>query len=166
MVALLLRDDVTLPLKPNGCQEVIMDLQSGEKVFSWHCAFKGCTSCSSECSVSQNHEKGVWDHIWLTRDIEHRFALQDIAFEYRLSEAPLDVQMVCFTLYSNALVEKERDCIPLIGLSKDRRCLQHLGEVLEEDHVSVLICFICACKHIHIRVTIIMVRLCKRAPLQ
>ena len=56
--------------------------------------------------------------------------------------------MVGVTLYSAALPEKERLCVPLVGTSIDRRSLVHVGEVLKEDAIHVFMCFVCACKHI------------------
>ena len=44
---------------------------------------------------------------------------------------------------------KERAHIPRVGISLDRRALQNVGEVLNPQRVSVLMCFICGCKHIH-----------------
>ncbi len=56
--------------------------------------------------------------------------------------------MICFTLYAGALAEKERECVPVLGASTDRRALIQVGEVLREEHIGVLLCFVCACKHV------------------
>ena len=58
-----------------------------------------------------------------------------------------------YILYSNAnrdevkeaLAEKERQTVPLLGVATDRRALTHLGEVFYEDNVVTLICFVCGC---------------------
>ena len=50
---------------------------------------------------------------------------------------------------SDAVGIKERSHIPLVGASLDRRALQSVGEVFNKSHISMLICFICACKHVH-----------------
>ena len=49
---------------------------------------------------------------------------------------------------SEALAVKGRKHIPLVGASVDRRALQSVGEVFNKNHVSVMICFICGCKHV------------------
>ena len=38
--------------------------------------------------------------------------------------------------------------MPLVGASVDRRALQSVGEVFNKNHLSVMICFICGCKHV------------------
>ena len=66
-----------------------------------------------------------------------------------IAKGPPDIlEVTCFTLLAAAVAEKERHSMPLLGDSTDRRNLSHVGEVLNEDTTSVLICFICACKHI------------------
>ena len=46
------------------------------------------------------------------------------------------------------MAEKERDCVPLLGVSTDRRALLQVGEVLREGQISGLLYFVCACKHV------------------
>ena len=55
---------------------------------------------------------------------------------------------VLFTLYNSALAEKERSSVPLLGHSTDRRVLEHVREVFNDDNVHVLMCFMCACKEL------------------
>ena len=145
-VASLLRDDVTLPLKPKSQLEVFSDVDSGVRLPTWHCAFQGCSSCSANTVTQQNHERGVWSHIWRTK--QHYEDLTRVLQKYKLSDSGVSQQMISFTLYSAALAEKERLCVPLVGASIDRRSLLHVGEVLNDDAIHVLICFICGCKHI------------------
>ena len=49
------------------------------------------------------------------------------------------------------MAEVERNCVPMLGDTTDRRNLSHVGEVFNEDSTSVLICFVCACKKIQHR---------------
>ena len=56
--------------------------------------------------------------------------------------------MVLFTLYAAAVAEKKRESMPQVGINRDRRSLQHVGEVLHEEAIGVLMCFVCACKHL------------------
>ena len=51
-----------------------------------------------------------------------------------------------FTLFNNALAEKERGFVPMVGHSTDRRAIQHTREVFREDSIEVLMCFVGACK--------------------
>ena len=38
--------------------------------------------------------------------------------------------------------------MPRVGLSVDRRVMAHIGEVLHEDNVEVLMCVVCGCKEL------------------
>ena len=55
---------------------------------------------------------------------------------------------MCFTLYNSALAEKERSSVPFLGHSTDRRVLEHVREVFNDDNVHVLMCLMCACKEL------------------
>ena len=41
--------------------------------------------------------------------------------------------------------------MPMLGHSTDRRAISHTREVLREDNIQVLMCFVCACKEISYR---------------
>ena len=65
---------------------------------------------------------------------------------YASNDAAL--QELAFALLVRALAEKERARgVPLLGHSRDRRTLEHIGEVYTDENVRVLMCFICASKH-------------------
>ena len=51
-----------------------------------------------------------------------------------------------FTLLSEAIAEKARCSVPLVGHATDRRALRQVGEVFSEASSEVLMCFVCACK--------------------
>ena len=51
-VASLLRNDVTLPLKPGNQEEVFSDVYSGIRLPVWHCAFQGCSVCADNPRTS------------------------------------------------------------------------------------------------------------------
>jgi hypothetical protein len=142
-----LRENVLLPLHPDLGEMGVAYTKVDTPVVlpSWHCAIQGCTACSRR-RASENSEAGLWKHIWDWGT--HRRLLTDIMAKYGLREPHLDAEEVAFTLYGQALNEKERSSCPLVGAATDRRTLQHLGEVFYEDNVSTLMCFICGCKHI------------------
>ena len=43
-----------------------------------------------------------------------------------------------------AIMEKERQGMPALGYSRDRRALQHLDDVYNSDSVKQLVCLVCA----------------------
>ena len=53
--------------------------------------------------------------------------------------------------YEEACKERERQHVPSVGLSVDRRTLRHLQEVLQPKSVQCLMCFVCSEKHLCIR---------------
>ena len=68
--------------------------------------------------------------------------------KHGVTEPHMKPEDVAFALYNQALAEKERQTVPLVGVATDRRALAHLGEVFYEDNVTALICFVCGCKHL------------------
>ena len=142
-----LRENVLLPLHPDLCEMGVPFTKVDTAVVlpAWHCAFQGCTACSQRSSNDKS-EAGLWNHIW--QYATHQHLLTDLITRHCLREPMLKDEEIAFTLYGQALNEKERKSCPLVGAATDRRALQHLGEVFYEDNVSTLMCFICGCKHI------------------
>ena len=139
-VAALLREDVTLPLKPDSSTEVFTDVDSGMALPTWHCTFHNCKACSADISDGYPHEYGLWQHI--TGNAGHQQTLVRIAEAHALFESHLDKEHVLFSLYAGAVAEKARTFMPLLGTSTDRRSLQQVAEVFNEGTTSVLMCFI------------------------
>ena len=106
--------------------------------------YEGCRKCSDDVSNWQPQKKGLWTHVWAC----HKSVLQQIFKKYELVEDGKYADEVAFALYNAALVHSERQSCPRVGVSTDRRCMQHLSEVFQEDQVKTLICFICGCKHV------------------
>ena len=53
--------------------------------------------------------------------------------------------------YEEACKEKERQHVPSVSISVDRRSLLDLQEVLQPDSVQCLMCFVCSERHLCIR---------------
>ena len=68
--------------------------------------------------------------------------------KYSLQQHFEDQEYVAFSLLSEAVAVQERKHMPLVGASVDRRALQSVGEVFNKNHLSVMICIICGCKHV------------------
>ena len=81
-----LRDEVLLPLDPKSTNrtQVWSNVHEGIVLPTWHCGFRGCvdTSSSHETLTAQNHEKGVWQHIWAV----HGHVLRNLITQYKLKE--------------------------------------------------------------------------------
>eukprot|EP00973_Karenia_brevis_P090892 12404871-Karenia_brevis.AAC.1 len=91
---------------------------------AWHCAFQGCYACSEKWQERNNHQHDLWQHVWSA----HQKDLRQIIVQFSVLDDFLDLKEVAFTLYSQALLESERESCPLLGAATDRRALSHLGE--------------------------------------
>ena len=140
----LLRDDVLLPLRPNDKESVWTDVNTALVLPSWHCAFRGCASCSAGWVKGDSHEKGLWTHLWES----HKEAFVRIIDVHDLLSGMSTHEEVALALYNAGLAEKERGGCPKVGVATDRRALLHLGETFYEENVATLMCFICGCKHV------------------
>ena len=145
-VSALLRDDVLLPVTEAGAMAT--DATSGMQLPACHCAFKGCKGQAAawESMPSDNycHERNFWQHL----SAEHGIALKTIARQRGLRQQKMNEADVLLTLYNAGLAERERNSVPELGASIDRRTMAHVSEVFGETKVKVLMCFSCACKEI------------------
>ena len=144
-----LREDVLLPLHPDPGETGATWTQVDKALVlpSWHCSFLGCAACCQR-QTDSNHEAGLWQHIWNAST--HRPLLTKVIRNHKLQETHMAIEEVAFTLYNQALAEKERQSCPVLGVATDRRSLAHLREVFYEENVATLICFVCGCKHLKI----------------
>ena len=158
-LTLHLRDNVLLPLD-HGDQDgesVFTNLASGVKLPSWHCPFhmqragSRHVPCQAramdhgrQAHTASSHQKELWAHVRCM----HGDVLRSIAGRWKLAGQQLDVEEVHLTLFHAALAEMERQTVPRLGLALERRVLHHVGEVLRDDNVQVLMCFMCACKEL------------------
>ena len=110
--------------------------------------FAGCLACAEENTSKEIvQEKGIWQHIW--KDKEHLLVLIKLIQKHSLQQHFKNQEYVAYFLLSEAVAVKERLHIPLVGASLDRRALQSDGEVFNKNQISVLICIMCGCKHVH-----------------
>ena len=147
-----LRDDVWLPLQPRSSESVTLDeVQSGILLPPWHCTFVGCCTVAQNLSQLESHENELWSHIWSSSAGKigaHKHTLLKIIADAGVRRSLLSDEEIAFSLYTEAIAQKSRSNVPLLGLSTDRRALCHLAEVFHEDNIHTLMCFICSCKHI------------------
>ena len=95
-----------------------------------HCAFAGC-------SWTGKHSDDIDDHILQAHGAE-------IATLVHPDPDLLDLKSEYMAYYIAAIAEKERDGLPIIGSSLDRRTFEHLREVYRSERIRSLVCFICA----------------------
>ena len=94
-----------------------------------HCAFKGCTTYTMHCSDTEHWglEKWLYEHL-LAVHVEKE--LCEIYTKFCSSEVA-HRQMWLLAYYMAAVREKEREHMPLLGPSVDRRSLAYVNQVCQ-----------------------------------
>jgi hypothetical protein len=146
------RDHVQLPPDPADPTVPWTDVASGVKLPLAHCAFRGCRWTS---------DHGV-DSLWQHLNEEHmddfaRTCGPEACATDTYAEKLRSGRQVCATdayaeelrraYYVAALQQKEREGMPTVGPSIDRRAFGHLGEQYNDREVQSLVCLVCAQIH-------------------
>jgi hypothetical protein len=162
-----LRQKPLLPAHPDDPSHELpwTDVSSGVKLPAAHCAFKGCDYTDNHHSthlashVIQYHREAILECIWPVADCE---ALQSESEEegrgnvVEAVPAPAQGAHVSQKLkakimayYTAAIREVERQGVPTIGVSIDRRAFKHLQEKYNSEEIQSLMCFVCAQVKVH-----------------
>ena len=145
-----IRDEPRLPLDPRRPDQVFTDVTSGIALPVAHCAM--VCSNGKRCTWAETGMKTLVD----AQPISHVAALRchllkehaDLFQEALGSEIAKEEYL---DYYEEACKVKERQGVPTVGLSVDRRVLSHLQEVLQPDSIQCLMCFICSERHLGIK---------------
>ena len=138
-----LRDEVLLPLDPSDptATTVFTNVEEAVVLPPWHCPFRACCAAETDLRACDKHENRLWHHIWhgASSDVPHVFLLREIIFKHNLKQTFIPerrhLEELAFTLLSGALLAKERELCPRLGLTTDRRTLGHIGEIFHEDKI-------------------------------
>ena len=164
----LVRGEPLLPLDPTTADIPCADVDTPILWPSWHCPFLYCTKCGlvrykkantqshkSSCHIlqSSNHIRDAWSHIWgsIVDPGAHRIQLGSIVDREfpELMRKKDEREEMALTLLEEAVAEKCRSTVELVGHARDRRCLNHTQEVFQEGNCKTLMCFICNSKHVY-----------------
>ncbi len=129
VVKALLRSRPLLPPHPEDAGQDYVDVQSGVSFPLAHCAVKGCSWTIDTLEPGDSVEQEIRLHIAGVH-----------AADMQLSNAGLDLM----AYYNAAIAERERENMPLIGPSIDRRVFKWLQRACNSETVRSLICFVCA----------------------
>jgi hypothetical protein len=128
-----LREEVLLPLDPEDAEKKapFLDVQRGVVLPPWHCPFQGCSVAEKDPGACDKHESNLWQHIWAKKygSNAHSASICRIVCKHGLKDGTANLQELAFTVFSMAMLEKERGGCPKLGLATDRRALGHVGEV-------------------------------------
>ena len=161
---------VALPLEPESSNAVLEDVDTPVLWPSWHCPFRDCAACGivryekkkprpnpaqNNIVPETNSVREAWAHIWGSKFAvgPHRMQLARVVgrvFPELISREQSRMRMA-LTLLEEALAEKCRGTVELVGMARDRRTLSHMQEVTQSDNCKTLMCFICNSKHIYYR---------------
>ena len=166
----MIRADPLLPLHPLSTNEKVDDVDTPLLWPSWHCPFQGCAECGlvrhenpvehknvlkNNILPETNSARELWLHIWGQNFHigKHRMQLArvvDRIFPELVRREQLRMRMA-HSFLEEAIAEKCRSAVELVGLARDRRTLNHMQEVLQGDNCKTLMCFICNSKHVYYR---------------
>ena len=169
-----LREHPLLPMRPDGPDEVFMDLNLGIRLPDVHCAVKGCTW--SKDVEDRKHIHGIrqWSFEWelfMHLMSEHRDLFSKelldwgipaeatgvgsaMPYEQARSDRSFDGRWQCdlflriISDYLAAVRMVEEGSMPIIGVAKDRQVLRSLNAIMP--WTTSKICFCCAQIHVQV----------------
>ena len=164
-IAGYLRDHPTMPADPEDPEktEPFTDVDGGGRLPPVSCAVQGCAwwgghpICRAELADDPEHP---WDRELRAHvTVDHQDLLESIAVDvlgdladhasraFAVAADDTDEELVkklLWHLFKEAIAVKEREAIPIVGPSVDRRSFDHLAQVYTDATIRQLICFCCA----------------------
>ena len=143
-----LREYPLLPPEARDARASHLEVDSGQRMPMCHCAFKGCGASTTEFPDDQHWacEKWLFDHLM---ECHAGVEMADINKNCCQGKKHLQ-EMTLLAYYMAAVREREREHLPLIGPSVDRRALSMLHKLCCSKNIHGMICFVCAQVHTHV----------------
>jgi len=126
-LAQCLRSRPTLPPKPDDPTAPWEDVFSAVRLPLWHCAFLGCT----------------WWGDGQDELLQHLRASHQDDFARCRALTPHTRRLTDADLYEEGIAMREREGIPSVGPSVDRRTIELVLQNYNDDSVRSLVCFAC-----------------------
>ena len=141
----LLRPRPTMPPHPDDLTASWTDVSEAGRLPPVSCAFSGCawtgggtvTECARRDDSEHPWDQELREHV-LKEHNNHFLELDTNGFEDD------EIQARRWDLYKEAVAVVERNGIPVVGPSVDRRANEHLVQVYNNKTIRSLICFCCA----------------------
>ena len=113
-----------------------------------HCAFKGCGASTIAFPDTQHwgSEKWLFDHLM---ECHANAEMADI-YQKCCQGVKHQREMILLVYYMAAVREREREHLPLIGPSVDRRSMAMVHKLCRSQNIHGMVCFICAQVHTHV----------------
>ena len=141
-----LRDKVTLPCHPTDASTSWTDLDSGGNLPAVSCAFLGCRWCGSESASCDAEYYDDCEHPW-DQELRHHVITTHGATICGVTAPYIEknrMEELMWDLYKEALSVQERQQIPSVGYSVERRTFKYATHVYNDNRIRSLICFACA----------------------
>ena len=124
-----------------------MDVDSGKRLPVCHCAFRGCGATTSYLDPTSHwsSEKWLFEHLKACHADKEMLEVS----QARCQGARHESEMTLLAYYMAAVRARERDHMPLLGPSVDRRSLAMVNKLCQDSTVQALVCCICAQVHTH-----------------
>ena len=141
-----LRKFPLLPPDPLDPTRSYTNVESCAKLPTLHCAFVGCSFAKDwHPKYHWSLERALYSHLLGS----HRKQEMKDVFD-KCSEPKDDLEMTALAYYTAAVCEREREHIPIIGPSIDRRTLTLVCRLAGSDNIQSLMCFCCAQIYTHV----------------
>ena len=142
-----LRESPCAPPNPEQPDTPWLKLETGARLPPVHCAFRQCHwhgglpfTRATRATLADDPE-----HPWDQELRAHITTAHRDAMQVALQEAGASIHDVSvWDLYKQAVATKERNSVPAVGASIDRRCFEHLVQVYNDQTIRQLLCFCCA----------------------
>ena len=143
-----LREYPLLPPAADDAEMSFQDVDSGQKLPMCHCAFKGCMATTSEYDRYSHwgSEKWLFDHL---KACHAHLEMAEISQNCCQGEQH-EAEMTLLAYYMAAVRAREREHMPLIGPSVDRRTLAMVHKLCCDSTVQGMVCCVCASVHTHV----------------
>ena len=132
-----LREYSLLPADAPDANRSFTDVHSGMRLPTTHCAFRGCRYCKDYTSRSQwDQERDLYIHLKQHHEMKTVFD--------KFSGDRHDKELTALAFYVAAICEVEREHMPLLGPSIDRRLFTMVCRLSGNSNVRSCGCFCCA----------------------
>ena len=161
-----LREKPLLPAHPQDPLKPWLDTTSGIALPVCHCAFLGCTwvsprspcraapasgsiwqgaeSCWIEVPSRRLDESGAYACCGEASCLREHLVVAHAAVLQKTCGVE-DFTLDCYDYYLEAIAVQERQSMPKVGCSVDRRTFQHVRQDMSEEAVKAVICMCCQC---------------------
>ena len=145
LVGEMLREHPTMPAHPHNPDLPWTDVDNGGRLPPVSCAFKGCSWVGgrefTDAEIEDDPEH-PWDQHLRVHVVQSHGG--DIAAKCAHILEESEIKHLAWDLYKQGIAILQRQIVPIVGPSVDRRTIDQLAQVYNNKRIRSLICFCCA----------------------